>query len=186
MMVNTMTKMSTVEGVCASEIGEVCTESVVVEDDGRKHFICSIIRVLFYGQFHSCLICGVKVQETSISGIVQCTKCDMKQKIEHCKQKASAKLMIESLGDKVLKTVTMFNDVLNHSLALSDGAEDDAEARLLNLPAMAFEINSQNVGVQVTPVPEQEESDQAILLKRTIVTAPMHYINYCFCSLTMM
>ena len=60
-------------------------------------------------------------------------------------------------SDKVSKTVTMFNEMLTHALAMSDGMEDDVEARLLNLPPMAFEINSQNVVVWVSSVAEQED-----------------------------
>ena len=57
-------------------------------------------------------------------------------------------------SDKVSKTVT---EILTHALAMSDGMEDDVEARLLNLPPMAFEINSQNVVVWVSSVAEQED-----------------------------
>lgn len=132
-------RVSMVEEVGELETSEVCTESVVVENDGRRRLVCSITRVLSYGQFHGCIICGVKLKGNGMSGIGEHGKCNMKLKLDRCQRKSSAKVMIKILGDKkVMKT--MFNNVITQCLFMCDREGDsDGEVSLLNV------INSQNV-----------------------------------------
>ena len=125
-----------------SEVGEVCQESVVEQDDTRIQMVCSVVGVVSYTKFLSCISCGAKVEEMN-NGIGDCGKCLLKQKVGRCKQSVTAKLLIESTDSKEMKTVTIFDDAFR---SVCDVAEDaDAVAdQLLNLPPTEFIVNSQN------------------------------------------
>uniref|UniRef100_A0A1X7TCP3 Uncharacterized protein n=1 Tax=Amphimedon queenslandica TaxID=400682 RepID=A0A1X7TCP3_AMPQE len=128
-----------------SEVTEIDNLKEVNENtiDGRnnEHFAGEIVGVISYKGFNSCISCGSKVLNCC-NGIGECSKCDLKVRMDKCKKTAAAKVIIKGttmIGpDSTRKTVSMLEDFLQR--LQSEVTEADGEVMLLNVGQKSFNI----------------------------------------------
>ena len=85
-----------------------------------------------------------------------CQKCGTKQKLERCRKTCVVRVIIEDIDHPSQKlTVSFFNDIVKKLTCCENEDDDhlDTETKLLCLDAKVFEINSNNVVVQVEDIP---------------------------------
>lgn len=104
-----------------------------------------VVAVQLFDTYKSCLICKARVECTS-PPLGRCTKCSMLQRIDHCGEQVSAKLILQEANSPTTKTLSGFGSLLQQ---LARG-EVTAET-LLNCPpltTLTYNKNGVITGVQ--------------------------------------
>ena len=93
-------------------------QELVVHNYNMKN--AQIIGVLSFEKYSSCIKCKAKVSLESNIG--QCSRCNMKQRLDRCKEEVTARLLVQA--GETMKTLTAFTPVLQEICQGSDVAED--------------------------------------------------------------
>ena len=123
--------------ITVDDIGEV------VDDDVEEGKVVKgeIIGVLTCDEYVSCRACKAKV--LPISEIVgECSKCNMKAKLQKCDLNTVARIQIEDENSKTY-TVTAFQTVIDMISKDQEGA--DLVEKLLRAPAMSFTVTNKDI-----------------------------------------
>ena len=90
------------------DIGDVVEDDVA--DDTETISNAEVVAVLMLENYSECLVCKGKV-EAHGSKLGSCTKCTLKQRLDHCKRQMSAKLMFTAADRYV--TLNAFGSIVN-------------------------------------------------------------------------
>ena len=108
-----------------------------------------IIAVPQLAKYRSCLRCNARV-EPSTTEVGQCSRleCKMLQKLEHCSEQISTKLLV--VADSKIESLSEFGKIVQQLANVTSDAEVTEEALLNCAQLSSVKYNDRNVIVSIT------------------------------------